>query len=73
MARMTSARVIVLRGAGEARTALGAALRGDDPGPPEVGEDVVEEVARDLLRLGDPVRLHQRAVGRASSRTARTA
>ena len=54
----------LLRRAGEARAAVGAPLRGDDAGAPEVGEDVVEEVAGDGLGLGDAVGLHQRAVGR---------
>ena len=37
--------------------AVGAAPAGDDPGVPEIGEDVLEEVRRDLLRLGDPFAL----------------
>ena len=47
MARMTSASVMSLRGPGEPRPAVGAPVGGDDPGAPEIGEDVVEEVAGD--------------------------
>ena len=63
IARMTSASVIELRGPRQPRAAVGTPVRGDDPGPAEVGEDVVEEVARDGLGLGDAVGLHQLAVG----------
>ena len=45
--------------------AVGTPLRGDDPGAPEVGEDVVEEVARDSLCRRHHVGLDQLAVGRS--------
>src|SRR4029453_8605673 len=45
--------------------ALGAPLRADDPGMAQVAEDVLQELERDLLRLGDSLAL-DRAVPRGS-------
>ena len=41
------------RRAGQARTAAGASVGVDDPGTTQLGEDVLEEVLRDVLRGGD--------------------
>src|SRR5205085_520480 len=38
--------------------ALDAALRADEPRVPQLGEDVLEELERDFLRLRDPLALH---------------
>ena len=45
---------------GEQVAAGGAAPAVHDPRAAEVEEDVLEEVHRDLLRLGDPLRAHGR-------------
>ena len=48
-ARMTSASEISSAGCGEPVAAVGAALGAHEPGVAQVGEDVLEELVRDLL------------------------
>ena len=53
--------------------ALRAAPAGDDPDVLELAEDVLEELERDLLRLGDRLALDRLSPAAASSTAARTA
>ena len=63
-ARITSASVISSAGPREPVAAVGTALAGDETRVPEVDQDVLEEVERDLLRLREPVALHRAGAGR---------
>ena len=54
-------------GPGEPVATLRPAPAADEPGVPEVGEDVLEEVRRDLLRLRDPLALERPSPAAASS------
>ena len=58
-ARITSARLISLGRAREPVAALRPAPARDEPGVSQVGEDVLEEVRRDLLRLRDALALRR--------------
>ena len=61
---MTSAMVMSFAGRASLDPPSGAPLGRHDPGPPEIGEDVVEEVPRDLLAACDLVGLHELVAGR---------
>ena len=54
--------MISLAGPGELVAAVGAAPGADDAGPAQLGEDVLEEVLRDVLALGEVLALHRHAV-----------
>jgi hypothetical protein len=50
--------------AGQPVAALGAPLALHDAGVAQLGEDVLQELQRDALRLGDPVALDRPVAGR---------
>ena len=62
-ARITSATVISSAGAVEPVAAPGAALGPHQAGVLELEQDVLEELQRDLLRLGELLALDRLAVG----------
>ena len=53
-ARITSATVI-RSAAGERVPAVGPAMADDEPGAPQLQQDVLEELLRDVLGLGEPL------------------
>ncbi len=59
-------------GSSEAVAAVGTALAGDEPGPAQVDEDVLQELERELLCVGERLALDRAAFGRQFS-MARTA
>ena len=69
-ARITSASVISSAGPREPVAAVRPAPARDEARVAEVAEDVLEEVRRDVLRLGDAVALHRAAPPAAASSTA---
>ena len=72
-ARITSATVISLGSPGQPVAAAGAAAGPDQARVLELEQDVLEELQRDLLRLGQALALDRLAPAAASSSAARTA
>ena len=64
MALMMSASEISAAGPRQPEAAVGSALAADEPGPPELGQDRLEEFARYLLRTGKLIGRDVSAAGR---------